>query len=468
VETIKTGTLVIGAGPGGYVAAIRLSQMDINTVLVEKENVGGTCLNVGCIPSKALINAAKNFDKANREFARMGIITDKPRLELEKTIAWKDGIVSRLNKGIEALLKGNGVQLCKGEACFQDKNTALLTKTDGSKQLICFENCIISTGSTPAYPPFLQPDGETILDSSQLLSLTKLPARLIIVGGGYIGMELGMVFAKFGTEVTVVEFLDSILSGFDTDVIKPVERKLRQLKIKTMLNSKAVAAQKTAEGVSLMVENAGQKTEISADHIFVSIGRTPCTKSLNLSAAGLKTNEKGFIDSNEKMQTAIENIYAIGDVRSQPMLAHKASKEAEIAAAVIAGHEPEPYGHIPAVIFTDPEIAACGLNEKEALSQYPDCKISNFPFSAVGRSMTTGETDGFIKMICNKNGQILGITIVGPEASDLISEAAIIVEKKMTAKEVAGIIHPHPTFGEIFMECAKAAIGEAVHIINRN
>ncbi|PCJ20404.1 MAG: dihydrolipoyl dehydrogenase [Candidatus Cloacimonadota bacterium] len=466
---MKVNTLVIGAGPGGYVAGIRLGQLGIDTLVVEKENVGGVCLNVGCIPSKAMIHAAKSFYKASNEFSTFGVNIENISLDFEKMISWKDSITKKLTTGISGLLKANKVKHLKGTASFISNKKVKVLKADGSQEIIEFDNCIVATGSSPTAIPGFEVDQDKIVDSTGALSFKSLPKSLTIIGGGYIGLELGMVYAKLGTKVTVVEFLDSVLAAFDKDVIKVIEKKLKKLKVVVHTSAKAKSYTKSGNQVTLKFETKNGVKEVTSDHIFVSIGRVPNSKGLGLENIGVKIGERGFINVNDKLQTNVSNIYAIGDLVGQPMLAHKASKEGEIAAEVIAGHNSVlDIRQIPAVVFTDPEIAQAGVSETEAKAQGLNVKVSKFPYAAIGRAMTTNETEGFVKFISHKEtNEVLGITIIGANASDLISEASLAIEMCAFTEDIALTVHAHPTFGEILMEAAKGNLGEAIHIINK-
>ncbi|MCJ8344155.1 FAD-dependent oxidoreductase, partial [bacterium] len=331
------------------------------------------------------------------------------------------------------------------------------------------ENCIIATGSSPIQIPGFEVDQNKIVDSTGALSFKELPKSLTIIGGGYIGLELGMVYAKLGTKVTVVEFLGSVLAAFDKDVIKVIEKKIKKLGIVVHTNAKAQSYSKSGDQVTLKFETKKGIEEVTSDHIFVSIGRSPNSKGLGLENIGVKVGERGFIQVNDKLQTNHSNIYAIGDLVGQPMLAHKASKEGEIAAEVIAGHNSVlDIRQIPAVVFTDPEIAQAGVSETEAKEKKLNVKVSKFPYAAIGRAMTTNETEGFVKFISDKDtNEVLGITIIGANASDLISEASLAIEMCAFTEDIALTVHAHPTFGEILMEAAKGNLGEAIHIINK-
>lgn len=466
---MKVNTVVIGAGPGGYVAGIRLGQLGVDTLVIEKENVGGVCLNVGCIPSKAMIHAAKSFYKSKNEYSTFGVNAENVTLDFEKLISWKDGIVKKLTTGVAGLLKGNKVKQLAGTASFVSNKKLKVVKSDGSEETVEFENCIVATGSSPTQIPGFDVDQDKIVDSTGALSFKKLPESLTIIGGGYIGLELGMVYAKLGTKVTVVEFMDSVLAAFDKDVIKVIQKKIKKLGITVHTNAKAQSHHKSGDQVTLKFETKNGIEEVTSDHIFVSIGRTPNSKTLGLEKLGVKISDRGFVEVNNKLQSSVSNIYAIGDLVGQPMLAHKASKEGEIAAEVIAGHNTVlDIRQIPAVVFTDPEIAQAGVSETEAKVNKLNVKVSKFPYAAIGRAMTTNETEGFVKFISDKEtNEVLGITIIGANASDLISEASLAIEMCAFTEDIALTVHAHPTFGEILMEAAKGNLGEAVHIINK-
>lgn len=465
---MKINTVVIGGGPGGYVAAIRLAQLGIETLVIEKENLGGVCLNVGCIPSKAVIHAAKSFYKAKNEFGNMGIKISDPQLDFPAMISWKDKITQKLSSGIGGLLKGNRVSVLKGTASFVSKNQIEVLETSGTKTTVDFENCIIATGSSPIALPAFPVEQAKIVDSTGALALKKLPASMIVVGGGYIGLELGMAYAKLGTKITVVEFADSVLSAFDKDIVQVIEKKIKKLGIDVLTGTKAQSFKDSGTQVTLVCETPTGVREVTADHLFISIGRKPNTGGMNLEKLGVELDKHGFIKVNEMLQTSVSGIFAIGDVAGQPMLAHKASKEGEIAAEVIAGHKSVmDVRQIPAVVFTDPEVGQAGLSEKEAKAKGLNITVSRFPYAAIGRALTTDETDGFVKFISDATTrEVLGITIVGANASDLISEACLAIEMGAFVEDIALTVHPHPTFGEILMEAAKGNLGEAIHMLN--
>lgn len=462
---IQTNTVVIGGGPGGYVAAIRLAQLGIETTLVEQSSLGGTCLNVGCIPSKSLIHSAKCYYAAKHKYKRMGIEIPEVNLNFPALMTWKNQVVNKLSLGVQSLLKSNHVTQLTGTAAFTSPHQ--LTVTAGNDiELVEFKQCIIATGSHPTAIPILPVDQQYIVDSTGALDFKALPNSLAIIGGGYIGIELGMAYAKLGTKVTIIELASQILPSFDEDVVTIIHKQLKRYKI-TVLTQTQVVAHRIAEN-QVHLDLAGTTTHktLTADCAFVSIGRQPHTQNLQLEQANLATDAQGFIPVDNQLRTAAPHIFAIGDVVGQPMLAHKATKEGEIAAEVIAGKNTTwDVRQVPAVVFTDPEIAQSGISESDAIKTNRQVTVSKFPFSAIGRSATANESEGFVKFISDAQTQeVLGVTIIGPQASDLISEAALGIEMGAQVEDFALTIHPHPTFGEIIMEAAKGNLGEAIHL----
>ncbi|NHN45997.1 dihydrolipoyl dehydrogenase [Halostella sp. JP-L12] len=481
VGDIATGTdvLVIGAGPGGYVAAIRAGQLDLDVTLVEKDAYGGTCLNYGCIPSKAMITAADVAHEAGNA-EEMGIHAD-PAVDLSAMVDWKDGVVDQLTGGVEKLNKANGVNLIEGRAEFADENSVRVAhggEGQGS-ETIEFEHAIIATGSTPIEIPGFSFDDEPVLDSRQALALDELPERMVVVGAGYIGMELSTVFAKLGTEVTVVEMLDSALPGYESDLARPVKKRAEELGIDFHFGQTATGWEETDDGIRVSTEaveeeaaaeaDGGATAEFDADKVMVAVGRRPVTDTLNLEAAGVETNDDGFIETDDRARTNKSHVYAVGDVAGEPMLAHKGSKEGQVAAEVIAG-EPAAldYQAVPAAVFTDPEIATVGLTEEEAEEEGFDPAVGEFPFRASGRALTTGDSEGFVRVVADEgSGFLLGAQIVGPEASELIAELGLAIEMGATLEDVAATIHTHPTLAEAVMEACENALGHAIHTLNR-
>lgn len=474
VGDITTGTdlAVIGAGPAGYVAAIRAGQLDLDVTLIEREAYGGVCLNHGCIPSKALISATDVAQRA-REGEDMGVHAD-PAIDLSQMVAWKDDIVDQLTGGVEQLCKANGVNLIEGTASFADEHTLRVAHGgDGQgAESINFEQAIIATGSRPIEIPGFAFDDEPVLDSRQALALNHVPSRLVIVGAGYIGMELAGVFAKAGSSVTVLEMLDSVLPGYEADLARPVERRARDLGIEFALETTAAGWRENGDGIIVETEGAtdnGEAGELPADAVLVAVGRAPVTDTLNLEAIGLETDDRGFLSTDEQARTPLDHIFAIGDVAGEPMLAHKGSAEGIVAAEVAAG-EPAglDYQAVPAAVFTDPEIATVGFTEEEAAEAGFDPVVGRFPFSASGRALSTGHTEGFVRIVADaETGFILGGQIVGPEASELIAEITLAIELGARLEDIANTVHTHPTLAEAVMEAAEHALGQAIHTINR-
>jgi dihydrolipoamide dehydrogenase len=466
--------VVIGAGPGGYPAAIRLGQLKIKTAIIEREYIGGVCLNVGCIPSKAVIHAAKTFDKLGHSDDIGITIPGKPALDMAKLQAWKGGVVGKLTSGVRTLLKGNKVEIIEGSATLGKPGPdghRITVKTASGEQTITAKNVVVATGSRPIEIPGFQIDQHRIIDSTGALALTAVPPRLIVIGGGYIGLELGMCYAKFGSKVTVVEALPRLLGTMDKDCVAVVERKLKKMGVEVMLDTKAKRWEEKGDRAVLTVElKDGKTAAIDADKILLAIGRKPNSENLGLEQVGVALGKGGFVLADDHLRTNVPGIYAIGDLIGGMMLAHKATKEGEVVAEVIAGHNAAfDVRTIPAVVFTDPEISSTGLTEDEARAKgHADQKVGKFPFAALGRALSVNDTEGFVKVIADaKTGELLGVHIAGNGGSDLISEATLAIEMGAVADDLRLTIHPHPTLSEAMMEAAAASMGEAVHIINR-
>ncbi|MDX2090931.1 MAG: dihydrolipoyl dehydrogenase [Kofleriaceae bacterium] len=470
--------VVIGAGPGGYPAAIRLGQLKVKTAIIEREYIGGVCLNVGCIPSKSVIHAAKMFEKMGHA-EDLGIgIASKPTLDMKKLQSWKGGVVNKLTSGVRTLLKGNGVEIIEGNATLgkpgPDGHRITVKAKDGSEQTIIAKNIVLATGSRPIEIPGFKIDQRSdsgkVIDSTGALALDTLPQRMVVIGGGYIGLELGMVYAKFGTKVTVVEATPRLLGTMDKDCVAVVERKLKKMGVEVMLDTKAKSWEDKGDRAVLTVElKDGKTATVDTDKILMSIGRRPNSENLGLEAAGVKT-ERGFVVVDDRLRTNVGGIYAIGDLVGGMMLAHKATKEGEVVAEVIAGHKAAfDVRAIPAVVFTDPEIASTGLTEDEAKAKgHTKLKVGKFPFAALGRALSVNDSEGFVKVIADGNtGELLGVHIVGNGASDMIAEPTLAIEMGAVADDLRLTIHAHPTMPEAMMEAAAAALGEAIHIINR-
>lgn len=458
----RVDSLVIGAGPGGYVAAIRLGQLGRETMLVERETLGGVCLNVGCIPSKAIVRAARLMKQIQRA-QDFGIETSQPKMDLQKLQTWKKGVVDKLTQGVAYLCRGNKVNVFYGEAKFQAPHQIEIKSKEGSR-VIAADNVIIATGSRPVEIPGFKFDGKFVITTTEALAFTETPRNFVIIGGGVSGLELGMAYAQFGSHVTVIEMLDQLLPGTDIELVRVVERTLKKLGVETHLKARAKWAKDGKVGAQLA---DGKEIEVLADKVMVVVGRRPNSDQIGLETTGVRTDQAGFIQVNAQMQTNVPGIYAIGDVVGQPLLAHKASKQAIVAAEVIAGEaSAADFKAIPGAIWTDPEIATVGLTEVEAKKQGFEPIVGKFPFTALGRAVAVGETDGFIKVVADKESeQILGIHMVGADVTDLISEAALAIEMGATLDDLALTVHPHPTLPEALMEATEAAKGKAIHIL---
>ena len=450
--------IVIGGGPGGYACAIRLGQLGVKTLCVEKESMGGVCLNWGCIPSKALIAAANLVDKIKRA-ETMGIAVSGLSVDVEKMQAWKDGIVKKLTSGVSSLVKGNGADIVMGTAKVASPTSVEVTAADGKKSIYnASKGIVVATGTHVIQIPGFEPDGKTVITAREAVSLKSAPKSMLIVGGGVIGLELGMVYQKLGTEITVVEMMDSLLPGVDADLVRVVQKHLKKAGANILLKSKASGMKKTKSGATVTVETDGKSQDIDAEVVLMAVGFKPNANGIGLEEAGVKLDDRGHVIVDDRFRTNVSTVFAIGDVCGPPYLAHKANKEGEITAEVIAGHKSErDWRGMPAAIFTHPEIATVGMTETEAKAQGKKVKIGKFPFAASGRAMAVSETDGFVKVIMDEaDHQLLGVGIVGPEASDLISEAALALEMTAYVEDVALTIHPHPTLGEGVMEAVQA------------
>jgi len=468
VGDVTTGTelLVIGGGPGGYVAAIRGAQLGLDTTLVERDAYGGTCLNHGCIPSKALISASDVAHDA-RQAESMGVFAD-PAVDMAGMTEWKDGVVTRLTRGVESLCKSAGVNLVEGTAEFVGDETVRVAhggEGQGSESL-SFEHAVVATGSRPMAVPGFEFDGEHILSSKDALALESVPEKLVVVGAGYIGMELSTVFAKLGAEVTVVEMLDDVLPGYEDDIAAVVRDRAEELGIDFNFGEAADDWERTDEGIRVQTVDADDEViEYNAEKCLVAVGREPVTDTLALGNIDLETDEDGVIPTDEQCRTAFESVFAVGDVAGEPMLAHKAMAEGTVAAEAAAG-EPAAFDHqaIPAAVFTDPEIGTVGMTESDAEAAGFDPVVGQMPLRANGRALTVNEKEGFVRVVADADEEfLLGAQIVGPEASELIAELGLGIEMGARLEDVAGTIHTHPTLSEAVHEAAAAARGEAIH-----
>jgi len=431
--------------------------------LVEKDQLGGICVVAGCIPSKALISVAKLYDKA-KEGATFGIIADGIRVDMPSLQKWKAGVVSTLETGIATLCRGNKVEVIKGEAELTSASQ-LKVKTEKGVEELHAKNVVIATGSRALSLPGMEFDGKLILSSTDALSLEKLPESMRVGGGGYNGLEIAGVYQKLGSKITIVELTDQLLPGTEPDLVRLVQRNLEKKGARIYLKSKVASLERGTKGVKAKVSTPDGDVSIDASVVLVSVGRAPLAKGMRLSEIGVKTDPKGYIITDGQMKTSVAGVYAIGDVRGQPLLAHKASKEGIVAAEVMAGQpSAADWKSIPWAIFTDPEVAGVGLTEREATEAGVQVKRSRFSFAALGRALAAGEPDGFVRIVSDaKSGLVLGVQIVGPEASNLISEAALAIEMGATVEDIALTMHPHPTLPEAIMEDSEAAARKPIH-----
>jgi dihydrolipoamide dehydrogenase len=462
--------VVIGAGPGGYVAAIRSAQLGFKTAVIEREFLGGVCLNVGCIPSKAMITATHFLHRAQHDAPTMGINIKNISVDMKKLLSWKESVCAKMSGGVGQLLKGNSVTTLMGTAEFKS-NKEITVKSKTGTETVTAKYFILATGSRPIEIPGFPFDEKGIMSSTGALALDEIPEKLVVIGGGYIGLEIAGYISKLGTKVTVVEAGPAILNGVvDPECAQIVARKLAKNGVEVLLNAKAKGQKKSGSGYEVTVDVGGKEQSIKCDKVLVTVGRKPNGDQANLKAAGIQTDERGFVKVDAQRRTTAQNIFAIGDIAGQPMLAHKASHEGVMVAEIISGkNRVYDAKTVPAVVFTDPEIAAAGMMESEAKAKgYTDLKIAKFPFGANGRAVSMMETDGFVKMIADgKTDILLGVHIVGPEASNLISEAVLAIEMGARLQDLALSIHPHPTLGETMMEAAEATLGHAIHIIQK-
>ena len=461
---IETDTIVIGAGPGGYVAAIRAAQLGQKVTIVEKGELGGVCLNVGCIPSKALITAGHRYHDAKNS-ADIGITAENVKVDFSKVQKWKGSVVEKLTSGVGGLLKGNNIDIVKGEAYFVDANN-IRVMTETSAQTYTFKNAIIATGSRPIELPAFK-YSKRVLHSTGALNLDHIPASMAIIGGGVIGVELGNVYANFGTKVTILEGMDEILAAFEKQMSSIVKRNLKKKQVDIFTKVKAQGVEETENGVIVTYEEKGEEKKLEAEYLLVTVGRKPNTDEIGLEQVGIELDERGFIKTDKQCRTSVSNIFAIGDIIAGPQLAHKASYEGKVAAEAIAGHASEfDYLGIPAVVFSEPELATVGYTEAQAKEEGLDIVAAKFPFAANGRALALNAAEGFMKMITRKeDGLVIGAQIAGPGASDMVAELGLAIEAGMTAEDIAMTIHAHPTLGEITMEAAEVALGSPIHII---
>ncbi len=456
----KFDVAVIGSGPGGYVAAIRCAQLGLKTALIEKyDTLGGTCLNVGCIPSKALLDSSHHYYDALNHFEEHGIeLPGEVKVNLKQMIARKQGVVDQTTKGIEFLMDKNKVTVLHGVGSFKDA-THIVVKGD-KEVTIEAKNSIIATGSKPSNLPFIELDKERVITSTEALSLTEVPKHLIVIGGGVIGLELGQVYRRLGAEVSVVEFMDRIIPGMDGALSRELTKVLKKQKVKFYLSHKVTAVSRRGKTVTVKAnDKKGEEIELKGDYCLVSVGRRPYTEGLNAEAAGVTLNDKGQVEVNDHLQTSAANIYAIGDVVRGAMLAHKAEEEGVMVAEILAGQKPHiDYNLIPGVVYTWPEVAAVGKTEEELKEAGVAYKSGQFPMRALGRSRASMDTDGFVKILADaKTDEVLGVHMVGARVADLIAEAVTAMEYRASAEDIARMSHAHPTYAEAVKEAALAA-----------
>lgn len=459
---------IIGSGPGGYVAAIRCAQLGMKTAIIEKyTTLGGTCLNVGCIPSKALLSSSHHYEEATKHFEEHGIeIPGDIKVNLEKMIARKQAVVDQTTGGIDYLMKKNEIDVYEGLGSFKDATHIKIEGKDAGE--IEAKNIIIATGSKPSNLPFITLDKERVITSTEALKLKEIPKHMIVIGGGVIGLELGQVYYRLGSEVTVIEYMDRIIPTMDAGLSKELNKVFKKAKCNMMMSHKVQSVERKGDEVIVKAENKkGDIVEFKGDYCLVSVGRRPYTDGLNAEAAGVKINGKGQVEVNEHLQTSASNIYAIGDVIKGAMLAHKAEEEGVFVAETIAGQKPHiDYNLIPGVVYTWPEVAAVGKTEEELKSDNIDYKVGQFPFRALGRARASGDLDGFVKILADKTtDEVLGVHMIGARCADLIAEAVTAMEYRASAEDISRMSHAHPTFAEAVKEAALAATEDrALHV----
>ena len=466
-DTANLHVGVLGAGPGGYAAAFLAADLGLKVTLIDREaNPGGVCLYRGCIPSKALLHVAKLIEES-RQASHWGISFGEPKIELDRLRSFKNDVIQKLTGGLGQLSRQRKVQYLRGEAAFENSNTLRLTKPDLSQESLRFDRIIIATGSRPSTIPALQLNSPRMMDSTGGLDLKDVPSTLLVIGGGYIGLELGTVYAALGAKVTVVEMTGGLLPGADRDLVQPLQKRLETQLASIFLNTTVTALAEEPDGIRVSFESAEkEKREQVFDRVLVSVGRRPNSNIAGLEKTRVQVGPGGFVQVDNRLATADPSIFAVGDVVGEPMLAHKASHEGRVAAEVIAGHKAvfEPSA-IPAVVFTDPEIAWCGLTETQARKQNREIKVAKFPWAASGRAMTLDRTEGMTKLIVDPQSErVLGMGVVGSGAGELIAEGVLAIEMAALAKDIALTIHPHPTLSETVMESAEVFFGSSTHV----
>ncbi|MCA9042870.1 MAG: dihydrolipoyl dehydrogenase [Planctomycetaceae bacterium] len=461
--------VVLGGGPGGYPAAFEAADHGMNVVMVDQDpRPGGVCLNRGCIPSKALLHLAKLINETH-ESKEWGVTFSAPEIDLDKVRDFKNSVVTKLTGGIQQLCDARGVKRIQARGEFESSNALTLKYADGTTGRLTFDKCIVAVGSRPAVPGFLNIGDDRIMDSTGALELADIPDRLLVIGGGYIGLEMGSVYAALGSKVTVVEMMSGILAGADKDLANPLRKRLENQFAAIHTSTKVAGVEATPEGIVATLEGEGVESPQTFDRVLVSVGRIPNGLGIGIENTKAQATERGFIVVDRNMRTADPNILAIGDVAGEPMLAHKATREAKVAVETLLG-EPAEFDNIaiPAVVFTDPEVAWCGITETEAKAKNIEVKVVRFPWAASGRAQTIGRTEGLTKLIVDPNTErILGVGIVGPGAGELIAEGVLAVESAAVARDLAESIHAHPTLSETIMESAEGVYAQATHVYRK-
>jgi dihydrolipoamide dehydrogenase len=461
--------VIIGSGPGGYVSAIRCAQLGFKTAIIEKySTLGGTCLNVGCIPSKALLASSHHYEEL-QHFADHGIeVSGEVKVNLEKMIARKQAVVDQTSGGVKFLMDKNKVTVFEGLGSFEDATHVKVTKSDGTSETLEAKNIIIATGSKPSNLPFIKIDKERIITSTEALKLPEVPKHLVIIGGGVIGIELGQVYLRLGAQVSVVEYMDRIIPGMDAGLSKELTKVLKKQGMKFYVSHKVKSVERNGDVVTVQAENAkGETITLEGDYSLVSVGRRPYTEGLSADKAGVKITDRGMVEVNDYLQTNVPNIYAIGDVVRGAMLAHKAEEEGVMVAEILAGQKPHiDYNLIPGVVYTWPEVAAVGKTEEQLVAAGIAFKSGSFPFKALGRARAGGDLDGFVKILADaKTDEVLGVHMIGARCADLIAEAVTAMEFRASAEDISRMSHAHPTFAEAIKEAALAATGNrALHV----
>ena len=460
---------VIGSGPGGYVAALRCAQLGFKTALIEKySTLGGTCLNVGCIPSKALLDSSEHFENAKHNFANHGIIINEPQADLARMVARKNEVVDQTTKGINFLMDKIKVTVFEGLGSFDSATQVKVTKNDGSSEILETKYAIVATGSKPSTLPFITIDKERIITSTEALNLKEIPKHLVVIGGGVIGLELGSVYLRLGSQVTVVEYMDKIIPTMDGALSKELTKVLKKQGMKFMLSTGVQSVERNGDSVKITAKDKkGEEVSVEGDYVLVSVGRKPFTEGLGLEKAGVELDERGRVKVNDHLQTNVANIYAIGDVVKGAMLAHKAEEEGVFVAETLAGQKPHiNYNLIPGVVYTWPEVAGVGKTEEQLKEEGAAYKVGSFPMRALGRSRASGDIDGLIKILADeKTDEVLGVHMIGARAADLIAEAVTAMEFRASAEDISRMSHAHPTYAEAIKEAALDATGKrALHM----